>query len=538
MTAIAKLNCLLLAPLLILAGALAAHGGSFPASIKYKQTMVRLIQETDVQGWPTGYTTDKRYPCDIMVSANGAKVGFLVKLNYFSDKHIFVMNADGTGLVDLTPNLPAGMSTRTGDIAALQINDTGSRLFFMDYPNGNIYYFDTSPPYTPHPAYLPNAFWVPPLKAYALNSDGSRIYLQHFWLVGTPPLTETHNGLCYTDVGSNTLAPVVDVLSLTPAPTYWGLNFLDAARTGGNLLFMYYPDYYHDNLQAMWQFLPLGAMPNERHGWVWSLPWLYTHLMSADGSKALYNYQDSGGNPQLYLVNMVSGAKTLLNSNTGEVGFPALSPDGAWARFFAAGCNATRVNLATLDKRDTLSARFPESGLVGAGNLTDFTADNRYYFMSSDPNPACLHRIDMAPTSTAPAPDITSISFSRPNLILTDTNPVTVTVQVSDPKGLSNIQSVQMHSLVDGQESPSGLNSEPLYYTADLVNAGGGLYTTTFIAYKSSNFYTTHRLPWPVGVRIVVRNKDEHYVMADAVINVTTKGALSGTGARSLLLLD
>lgn len=209
-----------------------AETAAYSAPIEYKQTMVKVLQETDVQGWPAGHTTDPRYPEYVVVSANGAKVGFVVKLNSYTDRHIYVMNGDGTGLVDLTGNLPAGVGLGTP-----QINDDGSRLFFWDYANGNIYYFDTSPPYDIHPAYKPDLFWLPSKRSYSLNSSGTVIYLKHFWNVDSI----SHYGLCSTTVGSNVLNPVVDVLSLTPAKTVdYDLQFLDAARNGGRLLFTYY----------------------------------------------------------------------------------------------------------------------------------------------------------------------------------------------------------------------------------------------------------------------------------------------------------
>lgn len=163
----------------------------YNAPIEYKQTLVRVLQETDVQGWPSGHTTDPRYPENITVSADGSKVGFTVKLNYLSDRHIYVMNGDGTGLTDLTGNLPTGVSVGT-----LQLNDNGTRLFFWDYPNGNIYYFDTVSPYNCHPAYKPDAFWVGSSRSYGINSDGTVIYLKHNWVTD-----RTHDGLCYTNVG-------------------------------------------------------------------------------------------------------------------------------------------------------------------------------------------------------------------------------------------------------------------------------------------------------------------------------------------------
>lgn len=508
--------CLVMALNLLTAGNGAAD---YSAPIEYRQTMVRVLQESDVLGWPAGYTTYSRYPHDVVVSANGSKVGFIVKLNVFSDRHIYVMNADGSGLVDLTGNLPAGVGFGT-----LQINDDGSRLFFWDYGNGNIYYFDTSPPYACHPAYKPDSFWLGSKRSYSLNGAGTVIYLKHFWNEGVV----SHYGLCSTVVGSNVIVPAVDVLSLTPEKTAdYDLQFLDASRNGDKLLLTYYPDYWHDSREVMWQSSPLQPIPSEWHNNLWdnSSTSLQTcHIINADGSRALYSYQDTNALPELHLLDLGTGDKTLLAqmiSGFDFLQFPTISPDGTIARWSSNGYNSTRSVIATGELRDTFSTRFPEATSIGAGNLTDITADNRYYYMSSDPGTSSyIHRIDMAPTTSAPAPDITSISFGQSQLLFGDNTPVSVSVHVSDPKGVDNILSVQIHTLVDGREFPYGQVYEPLTYSNPLTSTGSGVFTGTVFPTTYSNFYSTHTLPRQVGVRVVARNKDEHYALADTLITV------------------
>ena len=268
--------------------------------------------------------------------------------------------------------------------------------------------------------------------------------------------------------------------------------------------------------------------------------YLPNNIVSTDGGRALYTCQDSGGNEHLYYVNVANGAKTVIAPDSGNVTFPAMSPNGAYARFSGAGHYHTLVNLDTLKKRDTGSYWFGEAAAIGNSNLTDLTADNRYYFLGSGPvdSTSRIHRIDMAPSgSTAPAPDITAISLGKRQLVFEDTTPVTLSVRVND-NGSGSIQAVDMHTLVDGLEFPSGLNQEPLNYSNPLTNAGGGIYTTTISANTYSNFYTSHAKPWKVGVRVVVKNSNDHYVMADTEITVTTRGSLNCPGVWSLLLLD
>jgi hypothetical protein len=499
--------------------------GCYAAPIEYRQTMVRVLQETDVQGWPSGYETSGRYVDNITVSANGAKVGFTVKLGNYSDRHIFVMNADGSGRVDLTANLPnrdipldPPTKVTTG---TLQLNDDGSRLFFWDYELGNIYYFDTSAPYTCHEAYKPNLFWQGSKRSYGLNSAGTVIYLKHFWNV----VDHSHYGLVSTVVGSNVLSPVVDVESLLPPKTAdYNLDFVDAARSGDRLLFTYYPDYWGDYLEALWESTPLQQIPNEQHNMIWdnsSTSLQLCHITSTDGSKALYNFQNTGSRAELHILNLDTGEKNLLiqlGAGNDLLQFPALSPDGTMARWGSAGYKITRMIIATGDLRDTFSVRFPAAS--SNYSLTDITSDNRYYFAGSYPGTAYIHRIDMAPVGSSPAPYVDSITFGRPQLIYGDTTPITVTVQVSDPKGFDNIQSVQMKAMVNGREAPVGENYEPLLYQDPLTNSGGGVFTGFVYPQIWFSYNTTYPLPMQVGVRIVVRNKDEHYTIADTSIMV------------------
>ncbi len=160
MTALTNLACLLLTLFLFAGGLSPARGANFPGTIQYKQTMVQVADasKSPYKDWGG---TDPRYFREIVVSADGTKVGFVVKLNLYSDKHIYVMNADGSSPVDLTGNLPGAMTAN--DIANLQINDTGSRLFFRAYSLGNIYYFDTAS-HASATAFL-DADWVDTRKA-------------------------------------------------------------------------------------------------------------------------------------------------------------------------------------------------------------------------------------------------------------------------------------------------------------------------------------------------------------------------------------
>jgi hypothetical protein len=82
-----------------------SQAASYPAPIKYNQTMVRVFTESQVSGWLSTYG---RYFPEMAVSANGAKIGFTVRIESTNDKRLYVANADGTGLMDVTGSVPAG----------------------------------------------------------------------------------------------------------------------------------------------------------------------------------------------------------------------------------------------------------------------------------------------------------------------------------------------------------------------------------------------------------------------------------------------
>ena len=65
-----------------------------------------VIDETPVWNWlpDTEYT---RHFQEVSVSPDGSMVAFTVRLDFYQDKHIYIMNSDGTGVTDITATLPA-----------------------------------------------------------------------------------------------------------------------------------------------------------------------------------------------------------------------------------------------------------------------------------------------------------------------------------------------------------------------------------------------------------------------------------------------
>ena len=226
-----------------------------------------------------------------------------------------------------------------------------------------------------------------------------------------------------------------------------------------------------------------------------------------------------------------------------------MSADASLARISAGGFKASRIDLKTMAARDTASYWFDEYATIGeSAGLSDITLDNRSYFLASKKaaNNAAIHRIDMAPTDFSQAPNITNIAFNRTFLPFDDTKFITVTAQLSDAKGLGNLQWVRILPLWDGVEFPEGVIYMPLWFGSgdlyddgthgDLV-AGDGIYTNnTITVQKWSEFYTRNRLPKKVGLRLIAKNKDSHYTIADTEFMVGNPAGLSIPATLQLLL--
>jgi hypothetical protein len=150
-----------------------------------------------------------------------------------------------------------------------------------------------------------------------------------------------------------------------------------------------------------------------------------------------------------------------------------------------------------------------------------------------------LYRADLAPQSAADfaqAPNISSIQCSAPALIHADDVTVTFTAMVTDAQGLANIDHVIMAVLVDGREAPPWpMGREPLAFpTGDLGStylfddgthgdeeAGDGIFTFDAVATRKGDYdgfntwYTHFTLPHDVGIRIIAKDKDGNYTIAD-----------------------
>ena len=529
-----KIHCLIIMVIFVCYIAGNAGASEYPAPIKHKQTLTKILQESQVTGWPTGYELWPRAFSNVATSADGSKIAFTVSAWY--ETHIYLVNGDGTGLSDITSNLPEI------NYGLLKLNASGSRLFCGVAED--VYYCDTTTLACNRAIY--DGIWGGDFrKHFSINSEGTGLFFKHD--AGWDPVAEkSQRGLYYADVGGSPVQVMhIDEL---PCESECGnmnmLRFLGASADGNIVLFSWNRDYWGGGATSMWNVGLSGSPtrePNEEHDYIWVQQDLNNRIISSNGQVALYHYSDSGNPAELHAVDLLTGEKTLVAQINPDA-YVALSPGGTYARLSGPNHNATHVNLATGDKRDTGSYYIPEYQYVTW--LSDLTADDRYYFMGAKcvGEDARIHRVDMAPAETGNAPDIIAVSFSAPALLHEDDVTITVEVAVGDLQGLGTLEWVQLCILVDGRESPDyPMVRAPLAFPADDPGstllyddgthgdqvAGDGIYMFDAIATRKGDYdgwntwYSHVTLPEDVGIRIIARDEDGNYCIADTLLTIT-----------------
>ena len=527
--------------LLLLVFNLAESHSAYGAFIAYKQTMTKILEEDQFTGWPADYETYGRSFNWLTTDAEGTRIGFRVSCNVGNNwyRHIYTADGEGSGITDLTAGLPGSVDSST--VSFLQVDQSGNRLFFRAPSTGNytnIYYFTLNTnacayaisPESGEDYALTNSDFR---KPYSLTTIGDDTYLYFKHDDGWDNDAKRYNRGIYTAALGGLASKVLDIDQLSGDQNMNLLNFLGSAASSPLNLFVWNTDYYNPPARGMYKTAGPTRIPDEAHIYVWAEQDAFQHLISDDGSKALYQYSD-GSSRSLYSVNTNSGAKTFLNQTNDLNGYyaPTMSPSGAYAFFSNMGNKRTRINLATGEQRDTFAYHFKESNCTSVNAISDITADDRYYFMASDCDydTAKIYRIDMAPTDFTQTPNINAIDFT-PEVLLNDgTSKVTVTAKISDPQGLDDISTVKMWVLVDGLEDPEWMNYSPISYSWTLYDdganggdqvAGDGIFTNNTIkASLSSNFYEKFQLPGDIGIRIVAKDQDANYVLADTLLRV------------------
>jgi hypothetical protein len=512
--------------------------GADTASIDYKQTMTIVMRETDVDDWLPTYS---RYFRDIAMSPSGSHIAFLARLGNYVDRRLYLANGDGTGLVDLTGNLPSGININ--NVYYLLFSGDGARLFFFGSYGADVIYCDVLTVNKSCYTALTGAINPGDVREpFSLDRTGTTLYFKHSSGEWDDANQRWRQGLFHANVGGS----AVELMNIAQLPGGQNINYLRylGASEGGSLLFTWFNSEATAPAQtSMYQVAPGSAParmpPDEAHWNVWSFGGLKQRIIDADGEVALYSYTPVYGQPtSLYRLDLATGDKSFILATTDGNAFdngPALSPAGSIARVRTLGYNETRIDLSSMDLRDTWSYWFGESGCVGESNLTDISTNDRFYYMGSDcpyNDMAKIYRVDMMPDAFDKTPNIDAITFSRSFLPFDDSSTLTITASVKEGAVSSKaIEWVKIKSLVEGRESPEWLIYDPLSYDAPLyddgtqgdVVAGDGVYTNNAIRTNSiSNFYSRYTLPHDVGIRVVAKDVDDNYVMADTSIPVST----------------
>ena len=109
------------------------------------------------------------------MSANGAKIGFTVKIDGHSDKRLYVANADGTEFTDVTGNSP-----REAAPGCYQPADERHRhpALFPRLPH-RVHLLPGHRSSNNSYVALLGAAWVDARKPYTLDAAGNTLFLKH-----------------------------------------------------------------------------------------------------------------------------------------------------------------------------------------------------------------------------------------------------------------------------------------------------------------------------------------------------------------------
>jgi hypothetical protein len=535
----------------------------YSTAIEHKQANTVILDREDLKGWPADApNSDDRQFTGVTVSGGGTKVLFSACAYYTAsgtECRPFVVDSNGTGLQDGSAVFPADLVSRSWGWGNLRINDAGSRFFvkvqryeylvinemqvnYFDIPAGTVGRAQTD-------GFYPDGAWW-----FNINATGSRFYEGEY---DNGP----SEGFWYTNFGgSKTL--IFDVASLPCDPASIlcdSLNlsaFLGSSAQNDRTFFSWTHKFlgnaHADNRAAMWVSDLSGnkhQLTSDEHYWVWEGDW--RGVSNGAGTKALYGRVHTSGDPyQLFVVDVATGTEQLVTWSPSVSNYPVTFMTRSGRYVFARGESGdagfhyhTLIDLSKGGERDTWSYYLPPSWEV-----SNITNDDRYYYVTAPPPGSSygqlLYRVDTAATTVADftqAPNLTAIECTAPALIHADGVTVAFTAQVTDAQGLSNIDWVNLSVLVDGREEPPWpMGREPLAFPTgdpgatlmyddgthgDAV-AGDGIFTFDAVATRKGDYegfntwYSHFSLPHDVGIRIIAKDKDENFTIADTRLTI------------------
>lgn len=549
--------------ILLSTSVLPVHSEWYTSTIDYQQAITRILKRGDIS-W--GNKADNYYVFgDVIASADGSKILFTGKCEFCDSAEVrpFLANPDGSGLQDISGMLPSDITNRWSAWRNLLINDDASKVFFGAavetgyYDESYLYVYDvasssrTLAVNQEFGSFASNWYsnWY-----FRINENGTRVYLDEYD-------AGSEEGLFYAETEGSEVW-FFDVYDLSCASQYGGnLNrfHLMGVSSENDLAFISWNsdcDQTDDSNQhtGIW-YTGLTGIPTlitDEHRWISEGD--QRGICDRDGTRMIYRYKHTTGDPYtLAVVSVADKTETIVGWASGFNGFSShMSRSGRYilvdGQYGDHGTYyQTMIDLTTGKSRDTWSSYFPRSGYYSTSNITE---DDRYYFHSIDGYPNTeetvgLYKIDMSSTGDENAPYVQSIQFNAPALPDQDGVAIGVQVAITDPQGIGTLAWVRLLPLVEGQEYPSWyMGREPLAFpsgdpgstalyddgTHGDVLAGDGIYSFDSIAtrktiregeYASNTWYQHYTLPSPVGIRIIAKDEDNNYVIADTELMIS-----------------
>jgi hypothetical protein len=538
-----------------------AGAADFPSNIEFREDFVKILDREDVV-WDNAKSVYHNFS-GIQVSADGSRLLFNVTCEFCDSalghrNRIFLANPDGSGLRDISTALyPEDIVSSWWGWGSLRIDDDGSLVFIRTqrdigyYGEHHWYVYDVSTGRRTDAIENPFRY----LSA-TIDATGSRLYFEPYSTGWDDRLQRNRVGLFYADLGGGD-QQYLDIVDLPCSTTNcYNINHLSlkgSSATGDHVFLAWNdgPDYGPDN----WEIYHAGpgqtprALTGARHYWV-ERDLEPRGICSEDGSLALYEYIHRYGEPRiLSVVDMTTGTETELTLTTDLNGWDTfMSRDGRYV-FVSGGAGSeggyhyrTLLDLQQGTERDTGSYHLPS----GYSRMSNLTADNASYFLS---HADALYRVDLMPSTTATqAPRITQVNWTASALLDDPEARIGIRVTIVDDKGPANIERVLMEPIIEGRESPDwAMGREPLAYPAgypggdfgwsllyddgthgDAV-AGDGVFSLDSIATRQSGrgegdwntWYQHVTLPASLGIRIIAKDGDGNYGIADTQLLIT-----------------
>lgn len=558
----------------------AVQAAWYEKGIVHQQAVTKILKRGDAR-WEGEPNQNYNYR-SVLVSADGSKVLFTVSCEFCDPKEVrpFLVSPDGSDLQDHSGMLPDDITNRWSAWSNLIINDDASKIFFRAYvetgyyDDQRMYVYDVASSTRSLALNQQNIGNVGSAWHFRINETGSRVFLDKFDDGYDDYLEKNRKGLFYAPTGGDKIWYLdIDTLDCAPPPySHCGnlnlFNLLGVSVRNDRAFFTWDSNtgdtdpttgFWYTGLDGNAVLLTdehYSISEGDNRG-----------ISNAEGSEAIYKYRHAYGDIlRLSVVDVPSGTESVVGWASSLNGFDAhMTRSGRYILTKGAYGDhgtyyQTMIDLQTGKSRDTWSYYLPTMW----GRTSNITENDRYYFHTVDYWPQSeddvgLYRIDMQTQGDSQAPYVQQIAFDSP--VLPDIEDVTigVRVKITDPQGIYNIDWVRLTPLVEGQETPAwAMGREPLAFPAGDAGstllyddgthgdetAHDGIFSFDSIATRKGDreedgfntWYRHYALPAPVGIRIIVKDNDNNYAIADTQLVISKTRATTVAPMLYLLL--